>query len=35
MVISDKMRIVMEGAIKEAQFKLLTDDKFRRVIEDK
>ena len=35
MVVSDKMRIVMEGAIKEAQFKLLTDDKFRKVIQDK
>jgi len=35
MVITDKMRIVMEGAIKEAQFKLITDDKFLNTILEK
>jgi len=34
-VVSQKMKIVMEGAIKEAQFKLLTDDKFIKLIQEK
>ena len=34
-VVSEKMKIVMEGAIKEAQFKLLTDDKFKKMIQEK
>jgi len=34
-VVSEKMKIVMEGAIKEAQFKLLTDEKFIKLIQEK
>jgi len=33
-VISDKMKIVMEGAIKEAQFKLLTNEKFINLVQE-
>jgi hypothetical protein len=35
MVISDKMRVVMEGAMKEAQFKLLTDNEFIKMVQEK
>ena len=35
MVVSDKMRIIMEGAIIEAQMKLLTNPKFISLIQQK
>ena len=35
LVVSEKMKVVMEGAIREAQFKLITNETFIKLVQEK